>query len=287
MTVDEYVKSMRCSRRAAARAVAQQPRAGTSSKSIPGGESLSIDANVDEARRLDALVVFVWWEDERAGLTFLPMLGLTDCAAYLLSKGHIRRVAPEHEHEDGETWFAVDKLTEGTDDRVIEAPNMLFRRVVCADPYSLDHSRPDLEQPPHAWPESWVEADSWWLSRGQWFSAVSHHLRALLRPAGGGQGAEGSSGGGGGGVDGENGGVMSIALASYRRTALAHVDAGEERWGRWSEDQWMASHVALPPGVTRCVDVLLRRCVCVCVCVCVCILVSSASCIVYHARDAG
>ena len=229
VTVEQYVKSMRCSRRAAPSAADVQqhrtPGSSLRSESTAEGESAPIDVKLDAARRLDALVVFMWWEEERKDLTFLPALGLTDCAEYLLSKGHIRRVPPQYQLKGSKTWFAVQNMSEGTDNRTIDAPNMMFGRVLCADPYSLDHSRPDLHQPPHAWPEAWVEADSRWLSRGQWFSAVSHYLRTRTldqKSVSGSQGAGGGGGGGGKG-DGQSGGVIAIALASYRRTALVYI----------------------------------------------------------------
>jgi len=80
------------------------------------------------------------------------------------------------------------------------------------------------------------------MSRGKWLEAVSRHVRRTDASKYGGQGGERE--------------VLAVALASYRRTALAHV--GEERWGRWREDAWMARHVAVPAGVLKRVGHLRR-----------------------------
>ena len=229
VTVGQYVGAMRSSRRAAAAEPATQGA-----------------VVVDAARSLDVLVVFVWWEKERQDLAFRPPLGLIDCRARLLAKGHLRQ-AP------GVGWFEVDKMREGTDNRTIDAPGMRFRRVLCADPYYLDAC------PAHVAPvgaehtpvleglEGLVH-----VSRAQWLSLLDRHLRALdgmqrvtdhqdsgREPRG--EGLRGSPDERVG--QGADEAVLSVALASYRRTALADVGQGEERWGRWAEDAWMAKQV--------------------------------------------
>ena len=231
VTVGQYVGAMRSSRRAAAEPATQG--------------ALVVDA----ARSLDVLVVFVWWEKERQDLAFRPPLGLIDCRARLLAKGHLRQ-APQ-----GVGWFEVDKMREGTDNRTIDAPGMRFRRVLCADPYYLDacpaHVAPiDAEQTPVLEGlEGLVH-----VSRAQWLSLLDRHLRALdgmqrvtdhqdsgREPSG--QGFRGSPDEKVAGGRGADEAVLAVALASYRRTALADIGQGEERWGRWPEDAWMAKQV--------------------------------------------
>ena len=70
------------------------------------------DANVDPARMLDALIVFVWWEEERAGLHFNE-IGLVDCRDRLLDKGHVRRARMGGGTGGGnieEDWLEVDRM---------------------------------------------------------------------------------------------------------------------------------------------------------------------------------
>jgi hypothetical protein len=77
-------------------------------------ESSQMDAEVDPARSLDALIVFVWWEEERRGLTFHPPLGLAHCHTHLLAKGHIQRVRVSKYQSEQQDWYAVHKMKEGT-----------------------------------------------------------------------------------------------------------------------------------------------------------------------------
>jgi hypothetical protein len=96
------------------------------------------------------------------------------------------------------------------------------------------------------------EAGTGELSRGEWLQAVSRHLHELD-----GDGAAGEPGRGGGENAADSEGLLlSMALASYRRTALAQIREGEDRWGSWGEDVWMAEQVALPAGVLNLVQAL-------------------------------
>ena len=237
VTVSDYVEIMRCGRRlwpSRPSVFDHEFHARMPSDTSAQSERPPSDANLDPARMLDALIVFVWWEEERAGLQFRPPIGLVDCHERLLLKGHVRRIRVEGGagRSSGEDWFQVDKMKEGTDNRTIDAPNMLFRRVFCADPYILDHTH-----------TSAVSAD---LTRGKWLDAVSRHLQALDSAGAGAVSHQGESDGA---TASAGGGVLSMALASYRRTALAHLSSGEDRWGSWSEDEWMAKQVALPKAV--------------------------------------
>jgi hypothetical protein len=233
VSVRDYVGIMRCGRRiwpSRPSVFDHQFHARMPSDTSARSERPQSDANLDPARMLDALIVFVWWEEERAGLQFSPPIGLVDCHERLLLKGHVRRIRVEvgAGSSSGEDWFQVDKMKEGTDNRTIDAPDMLFRRVFCADPYILDRA---------------VSAD---LSRGKWLDAVSRHLQALDSAGAGAVSGQGESDGA---TASAGGVVLSMALASYRRTALAHLSSREDRWGSWAEDEWMARQAALPKGV--------------------------------------
>jgi len=114
VTVADYVRIARCSRRIGRSALfARQVRARRQRDEVAWARKGSqADAMLDPARSLDALIVFVWWEEERAGLQFQPPLGLVECHERLLWKGHIRRVRVEGADGkgDSEYWFEVDKM---------------------------------------------------------------------------------------------------------------------------------------------------------------------------------
>ena len=110
VNVADYVNIARCSRRIGRSALFTRKLSAPRQRDVAWASQA--DAMLDPARSLDALIVFVWWEEERAGLQFQPPFGLVECHERLLSKGHIRRVRVEGADGTGssENWFEVDKM---------------------------------------------------------------------------------------------------------------------------------------------------------------------------------
>eukprot|EP00961_Rhodomonas_salina_P083807 1126223-Rhodomonas_salina.5 len=77
-----------------------------------------MERRLDPATTLDALVLFLWWRDERHGVEF-DELGLSDCHRMAVKDQQVFRMP---DLEDG---------TGGT----ISLNHLRFRSVYCADPY--------------------------------------------------------------------------------------------------------------------------------------------------------